>query len=175
MKAKVKLARKKNSLKFLRTATSQTQKQTKLKPAFSIPLVTSKRRKSNPTDSTLPAKAKIVRRKETFNAVMAIHGASTENLNPAFDGMLDTITAKCGSKELSDKIINLEKPVVKQIKYGVIKDWSKEFVKSNENLLRSLNTYYSHNVMGKAKYISIRKANRITKKQKSEIPNYVKC
>ena len=70
-------------------------------------------------------------------------------------------------------MINLNKPVVKHIKTKVLKEWSESFEKSEENILRSLNTYYSHNVMGKAKHISIRKANKIADDRKSEIPNYI--
>ena len=44
---------------------------------------------------------------------------------------------------------------------------------SNENVLRSLNIYYSHNVMGKAKYQSIRKANRKSTYKEIGVPNYV--
>ena len=44
----------------------------------------------------------------------------------------------------------------------------KVFYVSKENELRSLNTYYSCDVMGKRKYISIRKSNRHKK-----LPNFI--
>ena len=39
--------------------------------------------------------------------------------------------------------------------------------------LRSLNTYYSHNVLGKRKYLSLRKINKQEKFQGYSVPNYV--
>ena len=45
---------------------------------------------------------------------------------------------------------------------------SKEFIKSEDNLLRYLNIYYCSDVLGKSKYISVRKAN-----EKQNIPNVV--
>ena len=41
-----------------------------------------------------------------------------------------------------------------------IKQHNIEFYSSESNILRSLNVYYSSNVMGKRKYISVRKSNR---------------
>ena len=39
--------------------------------------------------------------------------------------------------------------------------------------LRSLNTYYFHNVLEKLKYLSLRKTNKQTKFQGHSVPNYV--
>ena len=39
--------------------------------------------------------------------------------------------------------------------------------------LRSLNTYYSHNVLGKRKYLSLRKINKQEKFQGHSVPNCV--
>ena len=176
VKEKTKLSKKKKRLSLIKIAASGVQAQiceSKARSAFSVSLITSKKRKANPTTSSIPARAKVIRRNETLDAAIAIHGASLNNPDQAFDGLLDTLSAKCSSKKLSEKVINLNKPVVKHIKTKVLKEWSESFEKSEENILRSLNTYYSHNVMGKAKYISIRKANKIADDRKSEIPNYI--
>ena len=77
-----------------------------------------------------------------------------------FHGMLETLTSKCSSKDLSYKIMNSKKSLVNAVSTVAMKQWQSEYISSEENMLRSLNTYYSHNVMGKIKYLNIRKANR---------------
>lgn len=79
--------------------------------------------------------------------------------------MLQTLTSKCNKKHLSKKIRDLSKQV--------LNDWSCDYQNSDENFLRSLNTYYSHNVMGKIKYLSILKANKGPVHGECKLPNYV--
>ena len=88
---------------------------------------------------------------------------------PAIFGMLDTLTSKCKAEDLADHVLKAKPAVVKTLSKKVVSGWSKNFFKSKENMLRSLNVYYCHDVMGKAKYISIRKAN----KGCTNTPNYV--
>ena len=52
-------------------------------------------------------------------------------------------------------------------------NWLKSFDKSEENKLRSLNTYYSHDFLGKRKYLNLRKANKQAKFQGHSVPNYI--
>ena len=132
----------------------------------------SKNRKCKPTDSCLKRKAKEVRRKETMNACMAIHSASNDDIEPAITGMIDTLTSKCNAKYLSKKILNSKKSLVTSVKDRVINNWSKEYYKSNENVLRPLNAYYSH-VLGKRKYLHIRKANIGATYDGYHVVNYV--
>ena len=73
-----------------------------------------------------------------MNACMAIHGASNDDIEPTITGMID----KCNAKYLSKKILNSKKSLVTSVKDRVISNWSKEYYKSNENVLRSLNAYY---------------------------------
>ena len=74
---------------------------------------------------------------------MAIHGASNDDIEPAITGMIDTLTRyKCNTKYLSKKILNSKRSLVTSVKDRVISNWSKEYYKSNENVLRSLNAYY---------------------------------
>ena len=54
-----------------------------------------------------------------------------------------------------------------------MKSWGKDYSNSAENTLRSLNAYYSHNVMGKRKYNNIRKANKASSYQGAKVPNYI--
>ena len=52
-------------------------------------------------------------------------------------------------------------------------NWLKSFNKSEENKLRSLNTCYSHNVLGERKYLNLRKGNKQAKFQGHSVPNYI--
>jgi len=175
-KQRVKLQRKKNILNSLKVTTNSTHKNiasSKSRLAFFLSTTIARHRKSNPTSANLPLKAKFTRRKEKFDAATIIHGASKENLKPAVDGLLDTLTAKCKSKELSDRIFNSKQPLFHHLQSKILGDYTRNYSTSNENLLRSLNTYYCHNVMGKEKYRNVRKANRKTSKHNHNVPNYV--
>ena len=134
---------------------------------------TAKKRRMKPTAEHLNPRAKITRRSETINACMAIHGATDTNIKPAIDVMLDTLSSKCKSNDLADRILNSKSSVVRAVKKKVLSKWSAEFYKSRDNLLRSLNVYYSHNVMGKMKYLNIRKANKSTSFQDNKAVNFV--
>ena len=52
-------------------------------------------------------------------------------------------------------------------------NWLKSFNKSEKNKLRSLNTCYSHNVLGEIKYLNLRKGNKQAKFQGHSVPNYI--
>ena len=56
---------------------------------------------------------------------------------------------------------------------ALIPVWGKEYEQSSESEHRSLNVYYSHNVMGKAKCRSLRKSDRNTSFNKYKAPNYL--
>ena len=132
-----------------------------------------KRRIKNPTTEDLPKKAKVIRRNETLKACSVVHGATKSNITPAIDGMLETLTSKCSAKLLSTKILNSKTSMVGLIKKTTLKSWAKEYFKSQENLLRSVNVYYSHHVMGKRKYINVRKANKSAVYKSTKVPNFV--
>ena len=132
-----------------------------------------KRRKMNPTTSKLSIKSKLIRRKETMQACIAIHGGTKENPEAAINGMIQTLNSSCTSKDLSKKIMESKTSTVNSIKHKVLRSWSKEYYLSNENCLRSLNVYYSHNVLGKRKYLSIRKANNNSSLQNVDVVNYI--
>jgi len=106
---------------------------------------------------------------------MHIHGGTKENVKLVLDGIIDTMTSKFKSKDICDKLLRIDTKhsLVNKLKNDSLTAWSKGFSLSNENLLRSLNVYYSHNVMGKNKYINIRKANGNASFQGNQIPNYV--
>ena len=70
-------------------------------------------------------------------------------------------------------ILASKKSLVTEIKSATVKSWSKDYSNSTENTLRSLNVYYSHNVMGKRKYNNIRKANNASSYLGVKVPNYI--
>ena len=141
--------------------------------SFSLSSLTSRKRKAKPTTSELNLKAKQVRRNETITACNLIHGSSKESAEPGLVGMLDTLTSKFKSKELSTKILSSKKSLVTEIKNVTVMNWGKDYSNSEENTLRSLNVYYSHNVMGKRKYNNVRKANKVSSYQNVKVPNYI--
>ena len=136
-----------------------------------IPLISekaAKQRLKNPTTDVISLKAKQRRRNETFNACSTIHGASKENNNPTLDGIVDTVSAKFKSDELACKLLSSKPSVVNALTHRVTSRFRNDYYKSEKNILRSLNIYYSYNVMGKRKYLNIRKSHK-----SPDIPNFV--
>ena len=83
-------------------------------------------------------------------------------------GILDTLTSKVKSKDLVESVLDAKPSFVNELESKVMAQSEKNYYVSNDNLLRSLNVYYSHSVMGKSKYQSIKKANK-----NKNIPNFV--
>ena len=52
-------------------------------------------------------------------------------------------------------------------------NWLKSFNKSEENKLRSFNTYYSHDVLGETKQFNFEKANKQAMFQGHSVPNSI--
>ena len=88
----------------------------------------------------------------------AIHAATEDDSIPAVDGMLDTLATKCHAASLVPKILNLGPALKKCLQESVISDWFKDLSLSQQSILRSLNVYYAHDVMGK--YLNVRQTNR---------------
>ena len=152
-----------NQIRHNRVMRQASVKRASNQTAFRITRCIHAKRKVKPTTTDICHKAKIVRRNETMFACNAIHGGTDGNITPIVVGMIDTLTSKCHSQELSK---------VNSIKDSVHQEWLVDYVNSNDNLLRSLNMYYSHDVMGKRKYLNIRKANRSSAVNK-KVPNFV--
>ena len=109
-----------------------------------------------------------------MEAASKIHGATKENVSPSLIGLYDTITSKFNKKGVVECIQSGKTSVVNALIDNTLEERSKSYYKSHDNVLRSLNTYYSHNVMGKQKYIGIRKSNRQSKTNPSHlVVNYV--
>ena len=173
-KAKCKLQRKQKKLMSLQQQIASQEANLRIansnihsiKTRFVLTAKKVTRRKASPTDIETPHMARTVRRNETFTACSLIHGSTKEST--AY-GFIDTLTSKFPAKELAKQVLSAKPSFVKELQNETISKKRKEYSKSTKNILRSLNIYYSHSVMGKAKYICIRKAN----KNDENVPNYV--
>ena len=58
------------------------------------------------------------------------------------------------------KALNLEASTTSSIKKNCADKYKTDYFRSQENLLRSVNVHYSHNVIGKRKYMNIKRASK---------------
>ena len=59
------------------------------------------------------------------------------------------------------KALNLKATITNSIKKECVDKYKVDYFRSQENLLRSVNVYYSHNVIGKQKYMNIKRASKV--------------
>ena len=76
--------------------------------------------------------------------------------------MLDILGAKEKAENFAYYILSGKKSLVNAISKQCSKKSKKDYYKSHGNFIRSLNVYYSYNVLSKHKYLSIRKAKKNT-------------
>ena len=127
-----------------------------------------KRRLLKPTgDYSLLERAQKKRRSDTFEVCAAIHGGSRKNVAPVVSGVVDLLTKKFKTSIVAALLLNQQR-LRNTLEHNISEKRRKVFYASKENDLRSLNTYYSCDVLGKRKYISIRKANR-----HKSVPNFL--
>ena len=129
--------------------------------------------KLNPSTKSSSYHSKIVRQKGTFYACSVIHGGSSFTSDPVIEGVVDTLNSKFRTKQASSVILNSKSKLLNSLKSEVGMNWLKSFKKSEENKLRSLNTYYFHDVLGKRKYLNLRQANKQARFQGHSVPNYI--
>ena len=170
-----KLLHQKSLLESLESSHLKTMNEVSMKRKFpfNITYGTEKKRKCNPTTKALSSRSKVIRRHETLQACSLIHGGSLLKPEPVIEGMLDTLGSKFKSKQVSEMILDSKTAISNSVKSSVSEKWTQKFYKSAENKLRSLNTYYSHDVLGKRKYLNLRKANKQAKFEGNDIPNFV--
>ena len=87
--------------------------------------------------------------------------------------LLKALNSKFRTKQVSNVILNSKSKLPNSLKSEVGMNFLKSFNKSEENKLKSLNTYYSHGVLGKQKYLNLRKANKQAKFQGHSVPNCI--
>ena len=104
-----------------------------------------------------------------------MHEKSCTKLNkdPVLFGMVDVLTSQFKSKVLTDKILDTKNYLKNSIEKKILNGWSKDYYLSRENNLRSLNSYFFHNVLRKRKYDNLRKANKQPAFGNSKLPNFV--
>ena len=88
---------------------------------------------------------------ESVNACIILNGASRENMKPLLLGSLDMITSSFTSPVLCKAIIKTHK-LTESLAETLVPKWIKDYEKSHMNMLRSLNTFYCHNVIEEGKY-----------------------
>ena len=140
---------------------------------FRISKLTSTKRRSKPTEFTSAKSLLDVRRGEMWKVASCIHGATEENKNPVLFGLYDTVCAKFCAEKFGKVILQGKASVANSIKKKIREDDYKSAIHSDENISRSLSIYYSHSVMGKQKYISLRKANRNANTKMNKHVTYV--
>ena len=102
-----------------------------------------------------------------------IHAGCKDNKVSVLKGILETVGRKFTSKHVVSELNNGKNTITRKLSQNFINSWHNNFYKSNENRVRSLNVYYSHNVMGKQKYKAIRKANMNSLFQHQRVSNYI--
>ena len=88
------------------------------------------------------------RRNETLNAATMIYGGTKADKRPALDGMFDTLNKRCKLSDLVNYISNVDN-VQERVVSDAYSKSVRSFEISEENIIRSIATYYSAGVMGK--------------------------
>ena len=168
-------------IKILQHRTTQTPVQTDSnnkngsENVWSMSDTVARNRKSEPTNETLSKRSRERRRAETLTVSSLIHGVtdkSASGISPAINDMWDTITSTCSSAEVANLMKKAKVSIKNEVHNTLHNDWAEKCEESEQNILRSVNLYYSHDVMGKRKYISIRKETSNSKFDGKRIPNY---
>ena len=94
------------------------------------------------------------RKQQTKTAAMQIHGATANNMLPAYEGLLSVLN----SAPLSDlKNIVVKSPkVVKKVIPKIVRKNITDFENTKVNFTRSVNALYRDGIASKAKYCQIR-------------------
>ena len=140
--------------------------------AFTFSKRKSTNRRKKPTVIELSKDVRQRRITEFRKAGKHIHGATKNNLKPLLVGVTDILSSTFKMSSVSEQLLKNNK-IKSHMTKALIPVWVKEYEQSSENEHRSLNVYYSHNVMGKAKYRSLCTANRNTSFNKYKAPNYL--
>ena len=85
---------------------------------------------------------------ETYDACSLIHAGCKDNKVSVLKGILETVGRKFTSKHVVSELNNGKNTITRKLSQNFINSWHNNFYKSNENRVRSLNVYHSHNVMG---------------------------
>ena len=97
------------------------------------------------------------RHAETFEVSLKIHGGKTKDSKPAAAGLVNVLETKFSRKTLSS-LISRKRKLCTQVFPDIYNKELDAFEGSQENMLRSIATYFSKGVMGKRKYRATYKA-----------------
>ena len=167
---------KRNAAKRLRSKLSYETKKAKSIPHLNSTAATSFvrkyrrfRRLQKPTNfSEINERTKRRRISDMWNLSMVINGGTSTDIDPSVDGLLETLSTKCVASKLAPKILKMKSSVTTILSDTIKTEHCKTYYESEANLLRSLNIYYSSSVLGKNKYLSVRRANKT-----KNVPNVV--
>ena len=95
------------------------------------------------------------RRSETITAAKLLHGATSENMIPAFDGLCAALTLNAPLSELTNAVKKCPRFTDKVIP-KIVKEKIKCFENSQDNFIRSVNTLYRGGIASKQKYNAVR-------------------
>ena len=95
------------------------------------------------------------RKTQTVSAAKMLHGATEENMAPAYAGLIAVLNETAPIGMLTDALMKSAKFTEKVIP-KIVKQKILEFEKSHANFVRSVNILYRGGIASKQKYNSIR-------------------
>ena len=87
--------------------------------------------------------------------------------------MGDTITYSCNSQQVAILVKQSKESIKNAIHDSLHKKWLLDIEQSKDNIIRSINLYYSHGGMVKRKYVAIRKETANAKHKGRRLPNFL--
>ena len=107
------------------------------------------------------------------DACSLIHAGCKDNKVSVLKVILETVGSKFTSTHVVSDLNNGKNAITRRLSRNFINSWHNNFYKIIENMVRSLNVYYSHNVRGMQKYKAIRKSNRNSLFHHQRVANYI--
>ena len=156
------LKRKKDIIDFLQVEIEVLGTTNKISKTISINPGLAKRQRKKPSKNEFNNKSTQRRRKETVFSCSVIHGGTVNNKIPVINGLFDSLTYNLKSDEFAVKALDLKASNTNSNKKNCADKYKLDYFRSQENLLCSVNVYYSNNVIGKQKYMNIKRASKAT-------------
>lgn len=109
-------------------------------------------------DIACPSRSARRRRSETIQAAKLLHGATSDNMTPAYEGLLTALTSLFLFAFLSEigKLVKSCPRLTDKVISKIVKEQMKCFENSQENFVRSVNTLYKGDIASKQKYNAVR-------------------
>lgn len=109
-------------------------------------------------DIACPSRSARRRRSETIQAAKLLHGATSDNMTPAYEGLLTALTSLFLFAFWSEigKLVKSCPRLTDKVISKIVKEQMKCFENSQENFVRSVNTLYKGGIASKQKYNAVR-------------------